>query len=208
MSDGILTQGKLFPLRDISQHEVANRFALDGTGLNGLFVSYVTGYAGITGSSGPDNADGYSRQAVASSYTNVFSTIYLNNRRVVPATLGQTQWEVAGVTLNTVAINDENGNPLRNMPHYKREERGFILTGQTVPIVKRGFLTINNSQILGATAPLPGYPFIATGAGQIIALTPAQATGQLGGGGCLVLGRFTSATGVLNGGYTELEILL
>lgn len=202
MSDGILTQGKLFPLRDYDNHEVANRFALDGTGLNGLFVSYSTG------SQNPDNADGYSNQSVAANFTNTFSTIYLNNRRVKPSVVGATKWEVAGVTLNTVAVSDENGNVLRNMPHYLREEKQFILSGQTVPILKRGFLTINNSQVLGATAPLPGFPFIATGAGQITALTPAQATGQLGAGGNFVLGRFTSATGVNNGGYIELEVIL
>ena len=200
MSDGILTQGKLFPLRDISQHEVTNRFALDGTGLNGLFVSYVTG------NQNPDTADGYSNQSVAANFTNTFSTIYLNNRRVKASSVGASKWEVAGVTLNTVAVYDENGNVLRNEPHYVREERMFVLSGQTVPIVKRGFITINNSQVLGATAPLPGYPFIATGVGQITAITPAQATGSLGGYGNFVLGHFSSATGVNNGGYIELEL--
>lgn len=208
MPDGILTQGKLFPLRDISQHEVSNRFALDGTGLNGLFVQYVTGYQSPTGYMNPDNADGYSNLSVGSSYTNVFAPIYLNNRRVKAAGIGATKYEVAGVTLNTVAITDENNNILRQMPHYWREERGFVLTGQTVPLVKRGFITIANSQVLGGTAPLPGYPFIATGVGQITALTPAQATGQLGGNGNFVLGRFASATGSNNGGYIELEVTL
>lgn len=202
MSDGILTQGKLFPIRDISQHEVSNRYALLGTGLNGLFTTYVTG------GQNPDLADGYSNQAVAASYTNVFSTIYLNNRRVRPAQAGDTKFEVAGVTLNTVAINDENGNPLRNMPHQQREERGFVLTGQTVPLLKRGFVSIQVSQVLGATAPQAGYPFIATGVGQITAITPAAATGQVGAGGNYVLGRFASNSGTNNGGYIELEVTL
>ena len=208
MSDGILTQGKLFPIRDINPHEVSNRYALDGTGLNGLFVSYVTGYQGATGVGSPDNSDGYSNQNVASDYTNVFSKIYLNNRRVKAAAVGATKYEVAGVTLNPVAVTDENNNALRNMPHYMREERGFVLTGQTVPVLKRGFVAISVSQVLGGTAPLPGYPFIATGAGQITALTPAQATGQLGGQGNFVLGRFASTTGANNGGYIELEVTL
>lgn len=202
MSDGILTQGKLYPLRDISQHEVMNRFALDGTGLNGLFTTFVTG------GQNPDSADGYSNQAVAASYTNVFSTIYLNNRRVRAAAVGDTKFEVAGVTLNTVAVNDENGNPLRNMPHQQREERGFVLTGQTVPILKRGFISIAASQVLGNTAPQAGYPFVATGVGQIAVMTPAQATGQGGAGGNFVLGRCTSRSGTNNGGYVELEVTL
>lgn len=198
MSDGILTQGKLFPIRDVNQHEVSNRYALLGTGLNGLFTTYVTG------GQNPDNADGYSNQAVAASYTNVFSTIYLNNRRVKPSAAGDTKWEVAGVTLNTVAITDENGNILRNMPKRQREERGFILSGQTVPLLKRGFCAIQVSQVLGATAPQAGYPFVTTGVGQITALTPAQATGA--SWSSLVVGHFGSNSGTNNGGYIELEI--
>lgn len=200
MSDGILTQGKLFPLRDVSPHEVSNRYALDGTGLNGLFVSYVTGNQNV------DTADGYSAQQAASSYTNVYSPIYVNNRRVKPAVFGDTKWQVAGVTLNTVAITDENQNILRNMPHYMRVERQFILTGQTVPLVKRGFLTINISQVVGGIAPQAGYPFIATGLGQITPLAPATATGASFSN--LVLGRFGSNSGQNNGGYIELEVTL
>jgi hypothetical protein len=200
MSDGILTQGKLFPIRDYDKHEVSNRYALDGTGLNGLFVQYVTGGQNV------DTADGYSNQNVASDFTNTYSKIYLNNRRVKPAVAGATKWEVAGVTLNTVAITDENGNALRNMPHEMREERQFVLTGQTVPILKRGFVAIAISQVLGGTAPQAGFPFVATGVGQIAPLTPAQATGASFSN--LVLGRFASNSGAFNGGYIELEVTL
>jgi len=198
MSDGILTQGKLFPLRDYSSHEVSNRYALDGTGLNGLFVAYVTG------NQNPDNGDGYSNQSVGASYTNTFSTLYLNNRRVRPATAGDTKYAVAGVTLNTVAIYDENGNKLQNMPAYIRDERTFTLTGKTVPIVKRGFLTISDSQVAGL--PIPGYPFVATGVGQIAVLSPVAATGAVWQP--YILGRIASTTGSNNGGYVELEVTL
>lgn len=199
MSDGILTQGKLFPLRDISSHEISNRYALDGTGLNGLFVAYVTG------NQNPDNADGYSNQSVGSPYTNTFSTRYFNNRRVRATRVGDTKYQVAGVTLNTVAEYDENGNKLVNMPYYMREERTFILTGQTVPIVKRGFITISNTQVGGAV-PIPGYPFVATGEGKIAVLEPVAATGAVWQP--YILGRIASTTGSFNGGYTELEVTL
>lgn len=200
MSDGILTQGKLFPIRDYDKHEVSNRYALDGTGLNGLFVQYVTGGQNV------DLADGYSNQSIGADFTNTYSKIYLNNRRVKPAVAGATKWEVAGVTLNTVAVSDENGNILRNMPHEMREERQFILSGQTVPILKRGFVAINISQVLGGIAPQAGFPFVATGAGQIAPLTPAIATGASFSN--LVLGRFASNSGSNNGGYIELEVTL
>lgn len=201
MSDGILTQGKLFPARDFSQHEVVNRFALDGTGLNGLFVSYNTG------SQNPDILYGYNGQAVGTPYTNTFTQRGANPRRVRPAAAGDLKWQVAGVTLNTVAINEENGLPIILLPKQVRDERQFTPTGQTVPLVKRGFITISNSMILGPLPPLAGYPFVATGVGQITALTPAFAASNTGFTN-LVLGRFTSSTGINNGGYTELEVNL
>jgi hypothetical protein len=198
MSDGILTQGNLFPLRDVSQHEIVNRYALDGTGLNGLFVSYQTG------NQNPETADGYSSQSVGTSYTNTFTTRYFNNRRVRPAAAGDTKWQVAGVTLNTVAEYDENGQKLVLLPPKEREERGFVLTGQTVPLAKRGFVMVKKAIVNGT--PIAGYPFVATGVGQIAVLSPS--VGNQTGWANLVLGRFTSSTGANNGGYVEVEVQL
>lgn len=198
MSDGILTQNNLFPLRDVSQHEIAQRFALDGTGKNGLFVAYQTG------GQNPDTADGYSTQSPGTPYTNTVSYRYFNNRRVRPATAGDTKWAVAGITLNTVAEYDENGQKLVLLPPQVREERGFILTGQTVPVAKRGFFTLGMTQVAGT--PIPGYPFVATGAGRIVGIDPAVATG--GAWPSLVLGRFTSTSGSNNGGFVEIEVNL
>lgn len=198
MSDGILNQNNLFPLRDVSQHEIIQRYALDGTGLNGLFVSYVTG------NQNPDTADSYSTVSPGATYTNTVSYRYFNNRRVRPAAVGDTKWQVAGLTLNTVAEYDENGNKLVLMPPADREERGFILTGQTVPIAKRGFFLIKESQVAGV--PYPGYPFIATGAGSILVVSPTLANTT--GYNNLVLGRFTSTSGFNNGGFVEIEVNL
>lgn len=196
MSDGVLTQNNLFPLRDISQHEIVNRFALDGTGINGMIVSYQTG------NQNPDLSDGYSQISPGATYTNTISYRYFNNRRVRPAQAGDLKWQVAGITLNTVAEYDENGNKLVLQPPYVTEERGFILTGQTVPIGRRGTFWIKMSQVNGT--PIPGYPFVATGVGQYAVLSPT--VGNQTGWSNLVLGRFTSTSGFNNGGFVEFEI--
>lgn len=210
MSDGTLTQGYLFPLNDVDQHEIRNTWALDGTGLNGLFVSYQTGiYTGLAGTfnQNPDNADGYPNPAVSpgASYTNIFTSRYLNNRRVKPSAFGDFPWQVAGITLNTVAEYDENGQKLVLMPEYLRKERGFILTGQTVPVAKRGFFTLRASQVanIATVSPTAGVPFIVSGLGQPFALNAVQASGAFLP---YIIGRFTSATGTNNGGYVELEV--
>lgn len=199
MSDGILTQNNLFPLRDVSQHEIINRYALDGTGINGLFVSYVTG------NQNPELGDSYSNQSVGTPYTNTVSTRYFNNRRVRAAAAGDTKWQVAGVTLNTVAEYDENGQKLVLLPPAVREERGFVLTGQTVPLAKRGFFVIKEACVAGV--PIPGYPFVATGVGQIAVIAPSVATGSTLFQS-YILGRFTSTSGFNNGGYVEIEVNL
>lgn len=199
MSAGILTENNLKPYRQYAEAEVINQYALLGTGLNGMLVTYVTG------NQNPDNADGYTTESVGASYTNTWSTTYETNRRVRPAAIGDTKHEIAGITLNTVAINDENGLPLRLVPMSVRESRGFILTGQPVPLVKRGKFTVALSQFAG-TKPLAGYPVIATGNGQFACVSPSYATGT--SIAPLVVGRCTSSSGAFNGGYAEIEISL
>jgi hypothetical protein len=196
MSDGILTQNNILPFRQYAEAEVINQYALLGTGLNGMLVSYVTG------NQNPDNADGYSTQGIGATYTNIQAPLYLNNRRVRAAVAGDTKFEIAGITLNTTAINDENGLPILLMPPSDRLSRGFVATGETVPFVKRGKFWVKLSQIQGT--PLAGYPVVATGAGQFAVLTPAS--GNTTTYTNLVVGRCVSSSGSNNGGYAEIEI--
>lgn len=202
MSDGILNQGYLFPFRQYDPAEVVNLFALNGTGLNGQFVSYDTG------SQAPENADGYSTLSVGAQYTNIVSNRYLTNRRVHASLVGETAQQCAGVTLHTTAEYDENGRKLVLEPSYLTVERGFVVSGQTVPILKRGLITISLSQVANraVTAPLPGYSAVLTGAGQLAAITPALATGS--SWAPFVVGRFVSSSGAFNGGSIQFEVQL
>lgn len=191
-------QGNLLPFRLFDPHERLDWYALNQTGLNGQVVTFVTG------GQDPINSEGYTSQAVAAAYTNVYSTLFTNNRRVRPATFGDTAWEVAGVTLYTTALRDENGNVILNMPDDLRAARAFVATGQSVPILKRGVLTLSLLQFNGST-PTAGYPLIASGAnGGVLCVTPSFATGS--SIAPLVIGRCISSSGAFQNGYAQIEV--
>jgi hypothetical protein len=198
-----LGQGNLRPFRVENPFERRDQYALLGTGLNGMLVTYVTG------NQSPDNADGYSTQAVGASYTNTYAPLYFNNRRVRPAAAGDTKYEIAGVTLYTTALTEENGLPINLMPQQTREARGFVATGNSVPFAQRGKYTFALDRI--NKAPLAGYPVVATGVGAFAQLTPTEATTALNpvgqtGWNAWIVGSVASASGANNGGYFELEL--
>lgn len=195
----------LFPNRDFDQHEVLPFFALNQTGLGGQLVTF------LTGNQDPISAEGYSTsQQVGASYTNIWSPIFSVLRQVRPAIVGDTKWEVAGITLKTTAMFDENGNRLLNLPYWQTEARGFIQTGQAVPILKRGQLTVALSQFNG-TKPVAGYPLVASGTnGGWACVAPSFVTTGIMN---TVVGRCISATGTYNsvgtlGGFAQIEVAL
>ncbi len=200
----------LFPNRDYDQHEVLPFFALNATGLGGQFVTF------LTGGQNPVLSEGLTTQNVLGGTTNVYSKLYGVNRQVRVAAAGDSKWEVAGLTLMTTAYYDENGMPLLGMPDSHTFARGFVKTGQAVPILKRGQVTVALSQFNG-TKPVAGYPLIASGTnGGFACVTPSYvATAVIGGvtgvAGNYVVGRCISDTGMYNGvgtlgGFAQIEV--
>jgi hypothetical protein len=201
MSDGMLTQGYLFPLRQYSEAEVLNFFALNGTGLNGQLVAFETG------NQNPELADGYSNLSVGANFTNIISNRYLNNRRVRPAVVTDFKSQIAGVTLHTTAEYDENGQKLVLLSPDQAYERGFVPSGFTTPVLQRGFLTIRLSQIANSAtvAPLPGYVLVPTGVGAFASMPASTATGSPEFFHRAV-GSVASTSGSNNGGYVQIRI--
>ncbi len=205
INNTFISSTNLLPNRDFDQHEVLPYFALNQTGLGGQLVTF------ITGAQDPIQSEGYGSQAVAAPYVNIWSTLYTVNRRVRPSTAGDTKWEVAGLTLYTTALRDENGNLLLNIPDEVAAARSFVKTGQAVPIVKRGQFTAFLSQFNGTT-PVAGYPLIVSGvAGSWACVPPSYATGS--SVAPLVVGRCISSTGTYNGvgtlgGFAQIEVAL
>lgn len=199
----IASQGNLLPNRDFDQHEVLPYFALNQTGQNGQVVTFLTGAQDPV-----QGSEGYTTQSVGANYTNIYAPYFVSNRRVRPATIGDSKWEVAGITLYTTAVYDENGNKLLNMPASVRQARSFAATGENVPILKRGQLTLALSQFNG-TVPTAGYPLLASGTnGGVACVPPAYITT---GNANNVIGRCISSTGFYNGqgvlgGFAQIEI--
>lgn len=209
MPNVFISSSNLLPNRDIDQHEVLPFYALQGTGLAGQLVTFVTG------GQNPVLSEAYSSAQVGASYPNVWSPYFGTTRTVRPSTAGDSKWEVAGMTLYTTATHDENGNKLVNMPYEQTLARGFIQTGQPVPILKRGQLTVALSQFNG-TKPVAGYPLIASGTnGGFACVAPSYIldTAVTGIRTNYVVGRCISDTGMYNGagvlgGFAQIEVAL
>lgn len=203
----ILTDGNLLPFRQFDNADVINLFALDGTGLNGMLVVMETGNQDPANSAGA-----YTTQAVASSWTNVTSYRYASPRKVRPSQAGDTAYGCVGITLHTVALNEENGIPLATLPYDKTLERGFVQTGFVVPILTRGVITLKMNNIIGT--PFPGYAAVIStgGNGKIEAINPVGVvhngffTGGLTYTGSQIIGKFLSYSGSAFGGYAQIQI--
>lgn len=196
------TQGNLLPFRQYAEAEVINFFALNGTGQNGLFVALETGQQS------PADADGYTSTAVGANYTNVYAPRYENKRKVRLAAATDTKFNAVGVTLHTTAEYDNHGNKLVLMPHTRRDELGFVVSGETVPVLTRGIVTLGQGAYVGT--PIPGYVGVLTGNGQIAVMDPAVALVSTGANafGHKIVGKFISTSGDAFGGYAQFKLEL
>ena len=204
MSASILNQGKLLPFRQKAEAEVINWYSLNGTGLNGTFVALETG------NQDPANGDGYvAGSSVGASYTNIESNRYEVKRKVRAVASGDTKFNSLGVTLYTTAEYDENGNKLILQPREARTERAFILSGEAVPVLARGIVTLKSDAYVGT--PIPGHVGVAYtgGGGKVEVVDPA--TLPITGKGITsdhVLGKFISTSGSAFGGYAQFKLEL
>jgi hypothetical protein len=116
------------PFRDYSEHEVLNLFALDGEGSKGMFVTAV-------GSGFDLSAD--SAYSDDSFIDGTVSSRFDIAAKVTAAPSGSLPKQIIGMTLKDVKSVDENGYPLKFEPS-KAAERDVVISGQAVPLVKRG----------------------------------------------------------------------
>lgn len=199
----MLTSSNLMPNMQYSQSEILQFFALGSTGLAGQFVSLVTG------AQNPENADGYTSNSVGASYVNLTSNRYAVLRTVQPTSAGDTKYNTVGVTTMTTAEFDENGNKLVLQPKYYTTERGFVTSGQAVPILSRGVVMLKQGAYIGT--PIPGYVGIITGGGQIKVQDPATiptSTGLFTDFHNSIAGKFLSSSGYNFGGYAQFFVQL
>ena len=187
---------RLLPFRQYDEQEVVNLYALNGTGVAGTFVSLQT--------FNPEDTDGYSTDTIGGSFAGTTSVRYNVNNTVIPCTSGDTKYEVLGVTLNDTKETDENGNLLIFNPQ-KAAEMNVVVSGQAVPVLGRGIVTLTSAAFDGE--PVPGSVGIPDNNtdGIIIAVAPADITAS-GYNDNQVVGRFLSQTGAKLGGYALFQI--
>lgn len=114
--------------RDYSEHEVVNLFAMNEDSNKGTFVTAIG--EGFNSSSNPVFGDDSNLDGSISARFNV-------PHLVEPAPSGTPKHMVLGMTLKDVRQRDENGYPLKWEPR-KAAERDYVISGQSLPIVKRG----------------------------------------------------------------------
>ena len=129
------TKRLIKPFRGYGEHEVINMFAFDLETVNkGTFVKVL----GNGWKNSDDILNITSATSVGTSYSNVVSDRYSTTARVTTAGTGDVG-KVIGMLLNDVRETDENGEKLIFNPR-KAAELSAVVSGQTVPILKRGIV--------------------------------------------------------------------
>lgn len=198
---------KLLPLRQYSEWEVNPFYAWAGagTGLAGTLVTMTT--------FNPDNTDGFNTDAPMGTQPipGMLSSRYETRNRFRASASGDLKWNVLGITLMDSREIDENDLPLRYFPQ-KSEEMKCVNSGQNVPVLQRGILTLRNDAYIGI--PRVGYVGVihSGGNGLIEAVNPTMLseTGDSNAkyGEKHVVGKFLSTTGSSFGGYAIFKLEL
>ncbi len=197
----VLSNSSLLPFRQHADAEVIQLWSADFTGQAGTLCTIQAGAQDPATSMG-----GYTTAAPMQAFINVGNYAYNNPRKVRPSNVDDNRFQIAGISLYTVATQDENGNNLRGQPYDKTLERGFVQTGFTLPILARGIVTIKQSQVNGS--PSPTDIAIAGANGTVTSLTNNAANNLRVGTGGYAIGRFLSSSGAAFGGYYQLKIEL
>ncbi len=161
------TKRLIKPFRGYGEHEVINMFAFDLETVNkGTFVKVL----GAGWKNTDDVLNITSATSAGASYSNVVSDRYSTTARVTTAGTGDLG-KVIGLLLNDVRETDENGEKLIYNPR-KAAELSAVVSGQTVPILKRGVIlayatgaTAGNSAFINANGELESNSTIYGGSG-------------------------------------------
>jgi hypothetical protein len=185
-------QNRLLPLREYDEHDVINRFSLNGTGQAGTLV--------VLEANDPSNTDGWTNTAVGASFEGVTSFRYEVKSKVKAAPNGSTKYNTLGVLLNDVMEVDENGLLLKFNP-LRKAELQCVTSGEMVPILTKGVIRLHASALVGT--PQVGYVGVPETGGKFRAVDPNAGVGVFGETGLykpsMVVGKFISSTGNFGG---------
>ncbi|NJO59158.1 MAG: hypothetical protein HC836_12725 [Richelia sp. RM2_1_2] len=140
-----MSLAKIKPFRDYSEHDVVNLFSLDtATGDMGLLVK-------IKGD-GWKNNDNHGIAWNEFEIKNVYSPRWEVKSKVTVTTSGDRAF---GMTLYKVLEENQFGYPLRYDP-VRLQEAQAVVSGQAVPILRKGTVLYNFGTVTGVGAVNPG----------------------------------------------------
>lgn len=171
---------------DYSEHDVWNMCQFSGS----IPVTKGTVVGFVASGWRTDDSDTTFLGAVGASYNNVNSQRFGVRPAVTTVGTGQA---VAGILLYDVAEQDENGLPYKFNPR-KAAEKCVALSGQSVPVLTKGFVLISGTFNGTVSAGAMAYP---SGAGLITTTSTNQVTASQ-------LGKFYGATD--SKGYALLRV--
>lgn len=155
---------RLLPFRQYDENDVVNLFALDIDSLGAGFLTKLPSSDGINadgvlvkvsngdGTGGDVNDYGTEVSEMFATYSSpVGRNPYPSNPlRVTPAGAGETA--PLGLTLYQTLHIDENGEKLLFNP-VKKDELQAVLSGQTVPVISKGIVTLNAAAFADGKEP-------------------------------------------------------
>ena len=193
---------RLLPFRQYAEEDVVNLFANDSA--NDKVTDTGAGDAGIfvTVSAGDFSADpvGYETNSYLGKTDypfigrNQYPTVPL---KVTAASGGQS---CVGVTLLQTALKDENDEKLLYYPQKKLETQS-VLSGEAVPVLGKGIVSLSDDAFEGGTIPDVGN-FVEISASELGKITDAGAT-HPGVVGKTVVGQILAAGQRVNRGVSD-----
>lgn len=140
---------RLLPLRDINEHDVVNLFSMKE--VNNAYTDSGGGDAGVIVTIDNGNLDQDPVAYASSSYLGKTDYAYVgrNQYPAVPlkVKVAGTGDVALGITLRETALYDENGEKLLYYPQ-KALENQTMISGQAVPVLTRGFVTLDQSAFI------------------------------------------------------------
>jgi len=180
----------LRPLRDYSEHDVVNFFAVDNAqDANGVIASAGT-VVKVTGNGFQPVADsslgggtGFLGQIPVDlggtlgipGLSNVVSNRYVVTAKVAPAVKDDAA--PLGITLMATQELDENGEKLIFKPG-KAAEKGVVVSGQAVPVLTKGVVVYSGSNIAN-TANVGDGIYVSATAGELSTVAGSVKVGTL-----------------------------
>jgi hypothetical protein len=184
----------MLPYRDYDEHEVINGLfsAVEGELSAGTLMSIVS--CDIT----KEPVESFLDPSNLGSAANVYTPRWFVPNKIQTATSGAAAREVLGMALYSVQETDNLGRKLIYDP-VKKDELNVLLSGEAMPVVKRGLFKINDAGYVGT----PAVNSLGTVGedGKITALTYAELTGA-GMTEEYVIGHWVSGPGNV-GGYNR-----